>query len=214
MKAVTGFCLTLSVALLAGCVTPPERDYANYRAHFPRSILVLPPLNESSDIKGTYSTLASVSYPIAEMGYYVFPVVLADQMLKENGLPTPGEMHQAPLERLRSVFGADAVLYITLKEYGTQYLVFDSVTKVRAQAKLVDTATGTLLWSGTLFAQRNTNNSNSGLLGALISAAVQQVISSSTDEARQVARAANLQLMREGSGLLRGLRHPQYGQKP
>jgi hypothetical protein len=205
MKPILGICLLIAGATLAGCVTP--RDYTNFRAHQPRSILVLPPINESTDIRGTYSYLASITYPISEMGYYVYPVVLADQLLKENGLPTPGEMHQAPLDRLKSVFGADAVLYITLKEYGTKYYVINSVSIASADAKLVDTATGTVLWEGRLQVQQGTNNSGGGLVGAIVNSAINQAISSSTDRASQLARAANRQLMIENRGLLYGPYH-------
>src|SRR5258706_3092071 len=98
--------------ILGGCATMQPYDYSNYRAHPPRSILVLPPLNESTAIEGTYSYLSTVTQPIAEMGYYVFPVAVLDHFLKENGMPTAGEMHQAPLHKIREIVGADAVLYI------------------------------------------------------------------------------------------------------
>jgi hypothetical protein len=35
------------------------------------------------------------------MGYYVFPVVLVDRFLEDNGSSTPGEMVQAPLTKIR-----------------------------------------------------------------------------------------------------------------
>lgn len=211
MKPILGICLLIAGMTLFGCVTP--RDYTNFRAHPPRSILVLPPLNESTDTRGTYSYLASITYPISEMGYYVYPVVLTDQLLKENGLPTPGEMHQAPLDKLKKVFGADAVLYLTLKEYGTKYYVINSVSVARAHARLVDTATGTVLWEGMLQAQQGTNNSGGGLVGAIVNAAINQAISSSTDRASQMARAANRHLMIENSGLLYGPYHLKYNTK-
>lgn len=199
--------------VLTACVTTTPRDYSNYRARIPRSILVLPPLNETADIRGTYSYLSTVTYPVAEMGYYVYPIVLADQLLKENGLPTPGEMHQAPLSKLRKVFGADAVLYLTLKEYGTRYQILSSVTVVVAEAKLVDTLTETLLWEGTLAAQDDSgkNNSSGGIWGALINAAVKQVLDNSRDAAYPLSRVANRQLMWENRGLLYGPHHPKYG---
>ncbi len=210
MKAAIGI-LFFGLAL-AGCVTAKPYDYTNYRAHLPRSILVLPPLNETTDIRGTYSYLSTVTYPIAEMGYYVYPVVLADQLLKENGLPTPGEMHQAPLGKLREVFGADAVLYITLKEYGTKFQVLSSVTRVMAQVKLVDAVAGTVLWEGMLSAQDDGGGNNSnGILGALINAVVTQVLNDSTDHGHNVSRLANRRLMSENQGLLYGPYHPKYG---
>lgn len=213
MKAKFGLCLLFLGSMLTGCALNTPYDYSNYRTHFPRSILVLPPLNETTDIRGTYSYLSTVTFPIAEMGYYVYPVVLADQMLKENGLPTPGEMHQAPLHKLKEVFGADAVMYITLKEYGAKFQILSSVTRVTAQVRLVDTVTGTALWEGVVSAQDDggRNNSNAGLLGALINAAVKQAINTSVDNGRVVSRAANQQLMWENRGLLYGPYHPKYG---
>ena len=123
--------LLSTVVALSGCVTKPY-DYTNFRAHPPRSILVLPPLNESTDTRGTYGYLSTVTMPLAEMGYYVFPVVVVDQYMKENGLPGAGEMHQVPLDKIRDIIGADAVLYITLKQYGSKYQVLTSTTIVTA----------------------------------------------------------------------------------
>src|SRR5437879_7019697 len=74
--------------ILTGCAAQPY-DYTNYRQHPPRSIVVLPPLNESTAVEATYGYLSTVTRPIAEQGYYVFPVAVVDQFLKENGLPVP-----------------------------------------------------------------------------------------------------------------------------
>lgn len=198
--------------ILAGCATPPY-DYTNYRAHPPRSILVLPPLNESTDIHGTYSCLSTVTYPLAEMGYYVFPVAEVDLFLKENGLPTPGEMHQVPLQKVREILGADAVLYLTLKQYGTKYVLISSVTTVQVEGKLVDTQTGLVLWEGKAIAQESSGGSGNPIAD-LIAAAVDQVLNSSTDHAHSVCRMANANLLvRKNHGLLLGPRHPNYGQQ-
>lgn len=47
----------LSVSLLVGCAAPKTVDYSAYKQARPKSILVLPPLNESPDVKATYSML-------------------------------------------------------------------------------------------------------------------------------------------------------------
>src|ERR1035437_652076 len=123
---------------LTGCVTSKHYDHTNSGAPPPRSIVVLPPLNQSTDIKGTYSYLSTVTRPLAEMGYYVFPVAEVDQLMKENGMPTAGEMHQVPPSKIGEIIGADSVLYVTLRKYGSKYQVISSVTTVTADAKLVD----------------------------------------------------------------------------
>jgi hypothetical protein len=196
--------------LLVGCATKPY-DYTNFRQYPPRSILVLPPLNESTDVKATYGYLSTVTQPIAEMGYYIFPVSIVDQLLKENGLPTAGEMHQVPLAKVAEVTGADAVLFVTVKQYGTKYQVINSSTIVQAHAKLVDTKTGTLLWEGTGMGQQNSGGSGN-ILADLISAAITQGINSGTDAAHGVSRMANVSLFyTKDQGLLYGPYSPEFG---
>ena len=203
----------VAALMLAGCVNIPPYDYTNYRAHPPRSILVLPPLNESTAVEGTYGYLSTVTWPLAELGYYVFPVAVVDQFLKENGMPTAGEMHQVPLNKVVEITGADAVLFITLQQYGSKYQVVNSATIVRLTAKLVDTKTGILLWEGAGGAQQNSGGSGN-ILGDLIAAAITQAINSGTDAAHGVSRAANANLFyRKDHGLLYGPYSPEYGKE-
>ncbi|HSU57391.1 MAG TPA: GNA1162 family protein [Candidatus Dormibacteraeota bacterium] len=201
-----GCCVVLAALLVSGCAS--SYDYTNFRAHRPRSIVVLPPLNESTDVNGTYGYLSTATMPLAEMGYYVFPIAEVDELFKENGMPTAGEMHQAPLSKIREIIGADAVLYITLKAYGTKYQIINSATVVRAEARLVDTATGTLLWQGQLFAEEDSASGN--LIGDLVSAALDQMINKSTDRAHSLCRAANGGFGVKEQGLLYGPYHPGF----
>jgi hypothetical protein len=203
----------LAGLLLAGCATKPF-DYTNLRQHPPRSIVVLPPLNQSTAVQGTYGYLSTVTRPLAELGYYVFPVAVVDQFLKENGLPTAGEMHAAPLEKFAEILGADAVLFVTLEQYGTTYQIINSATTVKAKAKLVDTRTGLLLWEGMGLAQQNTGSSGN-LIADAIAAALGQIINSSTDSAHDVSRMANFSLFyTQDRGLLFGPYHPKYAAEP
>ena len=69
-----------------------------------------------------------MSRPLVEAGYYVFPVAVVDAFMKENGLPTAGEMHGVSLAKLREVLGADAVLYAVIENWGQKYRVISSDT--------------------------------------------------------------------------------------
>jgi len=211
--SVPAACL-VAAAMLTGCQTVQPYDYRNFRANPPHSILVLPPLNESTAIEGTYGYLSTVTEPLAELGYYVFPVAVIDQFLKENGMPTAGEMHQVPLDKVAQITGADAVLFITLKQYGSKYQVINTMTTVEAQARLVDTRTGTLLWDGRGFAQQGGSGGGS-LLEDLVAAAITQVLNSKSDPAHMVSRIANQNLFdKEVSGLPYGPYSPRYGKTP
>lgn len=209
--------LTTSAAttLLGACATtsgPEEDKYALFRELMPQSILVLPPVNESMDVNAPYSWLTTATMPIAEQGFYVFPVAIIDEFMKENGLPNPEDMHAAPLDKLGEIFGADAVLYVTLTEFGQKFELLSSTTRVNAMAELVDIATGQVIWKDTLNYSENSNSNNQGgLLGALVSAAITQISDTVNDSSHDASKLANWQLFRgTRDGLLKGPSHPEY----
>lgn len=217
MKKLLSVTSIVAAALVTGCAsTPaPKADYSAYRQHMPKSILVLPPVNDSPDIKASHSVLAGVTVPIAEAGYYVFPVALVEQTFKENGLSNPAEIHQVPTQKLQEIFGADAALYINVTEYGSKYQVLQSTTTVAANAKLIDLKTGTPLWQGT---QRlnvvDSNDHGAGLIGLLVNAAITQISNNLSDKAYPVASLVSSQMLsptaNPATGLLHGARSPQY----
>jgi hypothetical protein len=208
-------CVPVLALLLGGCVTTVPYDYSNFRAHPPRSILVLPPINESTDVNGPYTYLSTVTQPLAELGYYVFPVSVMDQYLRENGMPTPGDMQQISPAKFGEITGADAVLYLDLQQYGSKYHLLSSNTAVEVKARLVDTRTGLLLWDNHALAQNSANSNSGGLLGQLIAAAVSQVINSKTDAAHGVCRMANVQLFgTQGREFPFGPYSPKYLKNP
>lgn len=205
----------LALAVLGGCVSPKTVDYLAYKQSRPKTILVLPPLNNSPDVKASYSLLSQVTYPLAEAGYYVLPITLVDETFRQNGLTTPADIHQAPANKLQEIFGADAALYITVTDYGTRYMIISSETVVTASAKLVDLKSGTTLWTGSARAssEEGGNNGGGNLIGMLITAAVKQVINSSTDAGHPIAGVTSARLLSAGqpAGLLYGPRSPKYG---
>ncbi len=205
--------LAAAIALLAGCATNQRQDYSAFMQSKPRSILVLPPANLSPDVRAPYSMMATVTRPLAESGYYVFPVALVDQTFRENGMTDPGQMHDAPPAKLAEVFGADAVLYITVNEYGAKYFLIDSQVIVSASARLVDLRNGQLLWEGKASASNaeGDNNGGGGIVGLLVGALIRQVANNLGDQGYPVARMTSFRLLstRRG-GLLPGPRSPEY----
>ena len=206
------------LALFAACSAPAGRpDYTAFRKSQPRSILVLPPLNETSDVKATSGMLAQMTRPLAESGYYVLPVAVMDETFKQNGLTVPTDIQQVSATRLQSIFGADAALYTEVTQYGSVYKVLDSDTVVTASAKLVDLKTGDVLWQGSAHASGKETginfSANAGLISALVQAAVKQVAHNLSDDSFAVAALTSQRLLSAGppNGLLYGPRSPKYG---
>lgn len=207
-------CAWLAVAAVAtGCATPTPYDYSAFKQSRPTSILVLPPLNSSPDVAATYSMLAQLTQPLAESGYYVLPVSLVDETFRQNGLYNPPEMHEVRLQKLREIFGADAALYINIKQYGTRYAVLSSESRVTAEAKLIDLRSEQLLWQGEATASSAEGRSASGgLVGLLVQAVVSQVVESVTNQSHPIAGITSTRLLAAGrpSGILYGPRSPNY----
>lgn len=214
MNRFAGIFALLMALVMTGCATPKSYDYTAYKQSRPKSILVLPPQNHSPDVKATYSMLSQVTFPLAESGYYVFPVAVVDETFRQNGLTEPADIHAVAPAKLRQIFGADAALYIDIKDYGTSYMVLSSNTVVTADAKLVDLKTGQLLWSGTATASSGEQDtSSSSLVGMMVQAVVNQIAHTITDKGHEIAGITSVRLLSAGhpNGILFGPKSPTYG---
>src|SRR4051812_25161081 len=96
---------------LAGCVAKPAvKDYTAFRTQNPRSILVVPVLNNTTSLTAQDYFLSTVSAPFAERGYYVFPAHMVKSILEKEGLSDAGLVHSANPVRFGQLFGCDTVL--------------------------------------------------------------------------------------------------------
>ena len=218
MRKISLYLAMACAFLLSACsaMKPTPYDYTNYLESKPQSILVLLPTDTANDVKGSPAVLAQAISPLAENGYYVFPPALVYQTFKNNGLTQAQEIHNVNPQKLREIFGADAVLYINVDDYGVNYQVFDSVTRVKVSGKLVDLRNGKTLWEGKGYADDAESNNNGGALAMLVTAVVKQIANNVSDKGYKVAGwATGNMLGRSCNGcLLYGPRHPSYGQDP
>ncbi len=200
--------------LLTGCAAPKPYDYTALRQAKPQSILVMPPLNQTPEVTAQAGVLSRATLPLAESGYYVLPVAVTEETFRQNGIISAQDAQELPVAKLREIFGADAALYLDVRQYGSVYAVIKSETKVTLTARLVDLRTGDQLWTGEATASSAEGKStNGGLAGMLVSALIDQIVDSLSDRSVQIAEIANGRLLHAGrpSGLLHGPRSPRYG---
>lgn len=196
------------LALLSGCaVQPAKNDLAAFYAHKPRSILVVPVLNDTTEISASPVFVSTITKPLAERGYYVFPVYLTDLVLRDFGLAEAGHIHQLATQRLFDLFGADAALFITIKDWSSKYIVLASTVVVEMDYELKDTRTGTTLWQST----QKVVQSSGGAAGGLIGMAIAAAINAMATDYQPLARQANNQAFIPPKGLPAGPYHLEYG---
>jgi hypothetical protein len=196
------------VLLLAACATP-KRDFTPFLSANPRSLLVVPVVNNTVEVNAPDYFLSTVPIPVAERGYYVFPVNLVKRMLEDDGLADASLVHGADPTRLAALFGADAVLYIAIERWDAQYVVISTKVTVELTYTIKDGKTGLTLWTEKRRATFTSDSGGGGLVGALVKAAVTKAAPNYMPLARQANLAA---LGPYGGGFPIGPYRAEYGQ--
>ncbi|HIJ95452.1 MAG TPA: DUF799 family lipoprotein [Desulfuromonadales bacterium] len=181
------------VILLTGCVTTQPKDYTKFNASKPSSILVVPVVNRSVEITAPDYFLSTISVPLAENGYYVFPVNLVKRMLEDDGLSDSNLVHSAPVEKVANLFGADSVLYVTINQWDAAYMILTTQVTVDISYIIKAGKTGEVLWEHNqkmVYVPQNTSTGNP--FADLIVMAVKAAIAKAAPNYVPLARQANL----------------------
>ena len=159
--------------VISGCATVKPKDYSVFRAEDPRSILVVPVLNNSASVTAPDYFLSTVSRPFAERGYYVFPANMVKGLLEQNGLADAALVHNAAPQRLDALFGCSAVLLITIEKWESKYVILATTTTVQFNYVLKSCKTGATLWQEDRSMEYSPQaNSGGNPLAALIAQAI------------------------------------------
>ena len=179
-------------ALLSGCATaPPGASYEKFVAANPRSILIVPVANKSVDVDAPAYFLSTLPVPIAERGYYVFPVNAVKRVLEDDGLSDAFLVHQADPMRLASLFGADAVLYVTIERWDAQYMLISTSVTVEFDYVMKDGKTGDTIWTNHQKMTYSPSSGGGSGLGSIIAAVVSAAIEKASPSYMPLARQAN-----------------------
>ena len=189
--SIIGFLCLMATA----CATtpPPSYDYTALRAESPRSILVVPALNNTTNVTAPDWFLSTISQPISNRGYYVFPANMVRGVLNDSGLADAGLVHHADARRLQPLFGCDAVLFIDIDKWDAKYAVLTTTVEVQLNYEMKSCKTNAVLWKNTQSLTYQPQRSSSGNpLAALIADAIVAAIEKGHPNYMPLARQANL----------------------
>ncbi len=212
MKRIVHFVfLGCLLSLLAGCATSRQGyDYSAFRSADPHSVLIVPVVNNTMDVDAADYFLSAISQPVAERGYYVFPVNMVKRVMEDDGLADASMVHSADTTRLASLFGADTVLYVTIERWDAKYAVLTTTVTVEFSYVLKDGHTDQELWrTAQRLVYQPQSNSSGNVFADLIVAAVQAAATKAKPNYMPLARQANLQaVIQAGRGLPAGPYRP------
>ncbi len=212
VKVLFIYIIIISVSLIS-CTPKLSKleAFPNMYKESPVTILVLPPLNESTAAEATDYYTTTIAEPLAETGFYIFPIEVINQILQEQGLYEIGSMENMPLDKFLNYFGTDAVLFTRIIEWNTSYYVIGGNVTVTIDFKLVSTKTGETLWKNkrTITVDTSGDSGNSGgLAGLLVLVASTAIKTAATDYVPQ-AKNVNIQALKS---MPFGKYHRQYNQ--
>ena len=186
--------LCLCVVVLTGCVNAPvKKDFGAFVAAAPRSILVIPVINKSLDVDAPNYLLSTLTIPLAEKGFYVFPVNTAKVVLEQEGFYEGEQVHKQSPAVLAKLFGADAVLYVTINRWDAQYALLTTTVTVEFDYRIV-WRDGTDIWQANQRMQYQPQNNNTGNpLANLVAAAITAALTRAAPNYLPLARQANQQ---------------------
>ena len=189
LSMILGLC---SAMLLAGCASGP-RQFAFDEPEL-RSILVVPVINETNSVEADTLMHATATTPLANMGYYAFPVDTVKFVLESESLYEPERVRELGPVKLAEMFHADSVLFIKVTYWDAQYIVLNTKTKVTAEYELFK-ADGTSLWKDTVTFVKDSSSQNASLIGLMVDAAV-AAINRAAPDFRPLAKSANVYALR------------------
>ncbi len=186
MKQLLAVLLTLAVS---ACATTEPYDFTAFKDVAPRSILVVPVVNRSLDVDASNYVLSTLSVPLAELGYYVFPVNTVKVVLEQEGLHEPEQIHRMEAPQLAALFGADAVLFVTIKRWDARYTVLSTSVTVEFDYMMAS-KDGRKIWAAERRQVYTPQRSQSGgLIGDIVTAAMTRAAPNYMPLTRQANRA-------------------------
>lgn len=172
MKGLKLFLCLLGI-LLAGCASAQAiKDLSAFNTAAPRSILVVPAINISLNVDAPNYLLTTLTEPLAEKGFYVFPVNTVKFVLEQEGFYEAEQVHRQPPEALAKLFGADAVLYVTIKRWDVVGLIVTGTATVELEYRMVS-KDGTEIWRSN---DRRQFDVSSNLINNLVASALKDSI--------------------------------------
>lgn len=178
------YILLALVALLVTSCAPQLTRGTQYPAMYeekPVTIVVMPPINNTSHAEAKDYFYTTMHSPICERGYYVFSPMLTMEMFQNESAYDAEQFIEGDLTMFHNVLGADAAIFTTIKSWkksniggkitvGVEYLVRSTKTNETLYKR-----------EGLMTVDTSVQSTGGGGLGALAALAATAIKTAATD---------------------------------
>lgn len=190
----TFFLIIIVSGILASCATtaPIARSvaYSGMYEEQPVTILLMPPINRSTNVEAKEYFHSTLNIPIANAGFYVIPTFLSMEILKKESAYDAEPFLETPLTKFKEVFGADLAVFTIIHKWDKSglaakvYVQVEYVIKSTKTNEIVYSRTGDVIYDASI------STGLGGVWGVLADMAVSAINTAATKYV-DVARACN-----------------------
>lgn len=194
--------------LLGSCGVMDTRGslYPKMYEEKPVTLLVMPPINNTTNVEAKELLYTSISRPLAEAGYYVISPLVAMDVFKSESAYDSEQFFDGKLDKFKEFFGVDAVVFSFIESWVKVGVAIN--TEIRYVIKSAHT--GAVLFDRTcdltLDLTYRGSYSEKSLLSGLLDVAGTLLDTALTDHI-VAARKANYYIFRD---IPRGKYHPDH----
>lgn len=205
------FIIGIAAAFLTSCTTTtPISKSVAYKGIYdekPLTVLLMPPINRSTNVEAKEYFHSTLNVPLANAGYYVIPTFLSMEILKRESAYDAELFLNAPLNKFGEVFGADLAVFTIIDKWDKSGLA--SKVSVEVEYIIKSVKTNEIVYSriGDVTYNTSVSTGAAGPWGALANIAASAVNTAATKYV-DVARACNAYTF---SDLPAGKYSPEYG---
>lgn len=196
-------CVLFASCSMTQQITRGEQ-YAKMYEEKPIIFLVMPPINNSTNVEAKDLLYTSISYPLIESGYYVLSPMLTMEILKKESAYDAEMFINSSLSMFQKYFGADAVVFSEINSWTKKG--FGIETDIHFIIKSAHTNEILFERSCDLYLDLSTQSSGGGLFGAA-AAILSSAVNTAITQHIQAARMANRYIIRD---IPRGKYSPEY----
>lgn len=206
MKRILYFMIICCMAASCGVSRKKTREsqYPKVYDEKPITLLVMPPINNTTFAEAKDLLYTSIARPLAEAGYYVISPLLATDVLKAEGVYDSEKLFDAPLADLQKLFGADAVVFSVIDSWEKRDRGI--ATGIRYVIKSAHTDEVLFDRNCDIYLDLSVYSAIGGTLGSIVNLAA-SAINSATAEHIEAARKSNYYIF---SDLPRGEYSPEF----
>jgi hypothetical protein len=216
VKIKSTICLIMicGVAMVcSGCapemITKREAYPQMYSPAKPLTILVLPAMNDTTAADASGYFMSTIAKPMTLGGYYLLPTEVITPLLQAEGLTDSEMIINSPLDKFKTVLGADAVLFVKIKQWDVSYYIIGGHLTVALEMRLKSTTTNDVLWSRFGVFKVDTTVRGGGGIGGLAVQIVGTAIKTAASDYMVPAQGASRISV---SSIPVGTYHPRSGQ--